>query len=58
MRYEVLEEADAWVVRSEGCELARYRQQDEALNDVASRLREADASVASSVSVRYATRAA
>lgn len=58
MRYEVVEEIGEWVVLSEGCELARYADQDRALSDVADRLREADASVASSLSVRYKTRAA
>ncbi len=57
MRYEVIEESDDWVVAREGCELARYGDQDTALNDVAARLREADASEPASLSVRYKTRA-
>lgn len=53
MRFEVVEEADEWVVRSEGCELARFADQDTALHDVADRLRNADASGPSGISVRY-----
>ncbi|HEX7947859.1 MAG TPA: hypothetical protein VF495_24550 [Phenylobacterium sp.] len=56
MRYEVIEESDDWVVASEGQELARYGDQDTALNDVATRLKEADASSPASLSVRYKTR--
>jgi hypothetical protein len=58
MRYEVVEDADDWVVRSEGAELARYGDQDSALHDVAERLREADASAPASISVRYRSRVA
>ncbi|MDZ4374820.1 MAG: hypothetical protein U1C74_25860 [Phenylobacterium sp.] len=57
MRYEVVEDADEWIVRSEGFELARYGDQDAALHDVADRLREADASAPASISVRYRSRA-
>lgn len=58
MRYEVIEESDDWVVASDGCELARYSDQDTALSDVAARLKDADASVPASLSVRYKTRTA
>ena len=44
MRYEVVEERDEWIVRREGCELARFRDQEQALNDVTRRLRAASAS--------------
>lgn len=56
MRYEVVEERDEWVVRSEGCELARFRDQDSALGDVAQRLRSADPDAPSRLSVRYERR--
>jgi hypothetical protein len=56
MRYEVVEDTGEWIVRSDGCELARYADQDTALNDVAERLREADASAPASLSVRYQSR--
>lgn len=58
MHFEVVEEADAWVVRSEGRELGRFSDQEQALHDVADRLREADASAPAGLSVRYQTRAA
>ena len=35
MRFEVVQEEDAWIVRSEGLELARFDDQDTALIDVA-----------------------
>lgn len=57
MRFEVVEDADEWIVRSEGCELGRFADQDTALHDVAERLREADASEPSALSVRYQNRA-
>ncbi|MBU1375604.1 MAG: hypothetical protein KKE02_22930 [Alphaproteobacteria bacterium] len=56
MRFEVVEEADEWIVRSEGCELGRYADQDAALHDVAERLREADASAPAALSMRYQSR--
>lgn len=57
MRYEVVEDTGEWIVRSEGCELARYADQDAALHDVADRLRDADASTPASLSVRYQPKA-
>lgn len=59
MRFEVVEVTDGWVVRSsDGCELARYADQDTALHDVADRLSKADASEPASLSVRYQARTA
>lgn len=58
MRYEVVEEDEAWIVRSEGCELARFERQTEALNDVAARLRDADTSEPSALTVHYLARSA
>lgn len=57
MRFEVVEEADEWIVRSEAGELARYDDQEAALHDVADRLRNADAGQPASLSVRYRSRA-
>ncbi len=57
MRYEVVEEAGEWIVRREGRELGRFADQDEALHDVASRMRDADASTPASLSVRYQSKA-
>ena len=57
MRFEVVEEADEWIVRSEGCELARYGDQDAALHDVADRLREADSGAPAGLSMRYRSKA-
>jgi hypothetical protein len=56
MRYEVVEDAGEWIVRSEGRELARYADQDTALHDVADRLRGSDGSRPASLSVRYQQR--
>jgi hypothetical protein len=53
MRFEVVEEADAWIVRSEGCELARFGDQEAALSDVADRLRAADSREPAALSVRF-----
>jgi hypothetical protein len=39
MNYEVLEEGGEWVVTRDGEEVARFPQQDDALADVAQRLR-------------------
>ena len=55
MKFEVIESTDEWVVRSHGEEVARYRTQDEALNDVAERLRAAPAGGVS-VALRYGRR--
>ena len=40
MKYEVVEFAGAWVVQRDGVEVARFAQQDDALADVAERLRD------------------
>ncbi len=53
MRFEVVQEEDAWIVRSEGLELARFDDQDTALSDVADRLRGADGATPVSLAVRY-----
>ncbi|MFZ5720670.1 MAG: hypothetical protein ACOY5Y_14530 [Pseudomonadota bacterium] len=59
MRYEVVEVTGGWIVRSgDGCELARFPDQDTALQDVADRLSNADASEPASLSVRYQARTA
>ena len=58
MRYEVVEDTGEWIVRSDGCELARYPDQDAALHDVADRLRNADSSTPASLSVRYQAKSA
>jgi len=56
MKFEVVESAGEWIVRCEGQEVARFAAQEEALNDVAARLREADASQPASLSMRYQRR--
>jgi|JI7StandDraft_1071085.scaffolds.fasta_scaffold2183910_1 hypothetical protein len=58
MRFEVVEVGDEWIVRGEDIELARFSDQESALNDVALRLRDADASVPAALRVRYKGRAA
>jgi len=57
MRFEVVESSGEWIVQREGVELARYGEQDAALNDIAERLRDAGADGGSvSLSVRYQSR--
>jgi hypothetical protein len=59
MRYEIIEDQNDWVVAQDGCELARFADQDTALHDVAARLKAAEAGEsAASLSVRYRTRTA
>lgn len=58
MRYEVVEEEGEWIVLSDGRELARFRDQDAALSDVAQRLRAASTDGSARLSVRYARRSA
>lgn len=57
MKFEVVEAGGEWIVSREGQELARFPGQDEALNDVASRLREADTEQSATLSMRYERRA-
>ena len=57
MKFEVVEAGGEWIVSREGQELARFTGQDEALNDVAGRLREADAEQSATLSMRYERRA-
>lgn len=57
MKFEVVEAAGEWVVSRDGQELARFAAQDEALNDVAVRLRDADAGQPATLSMRYERRA-
>ena len=57
MKYEVIQAADEWIVQSEGAELARFAEQDQALEHVAARLREAEPGEdAVSLRVRYEAR--
>jgi hypothetical protein len=53
MRYEVVEDADEWIVRGEGRELARFADQEGALSDVADRLRAGDSTATARLSVRF-----
>lgn len=58
MHYEIVEASDGWVVLDEDRELARFLNQGAALADVAERLGDADASLMSSLSIRYRVRVA
>lgn len=58
MRYEVIEQGGAWIVRHAGEEVARFEQQVLALDEVARRLREVGGEGAASLSVRYQARSA
>jgi hypothetical protein len=57
MKYEVIETGGEWIVQSEGVEVARFAEQSAALDDVASRLRDArPGEDAVSLRVRYQAR--
>jgi hypothetical protein len=57
MKYEVLEDGGEWIVQRDGVEVARFSQQDDALADVAERLREKSSDVGSySLTMRYQPR--
>lgn len=42
MKFEVVESTGEWIVRHRNVEVARFSQQDSALNEVSRRLREAE----------------
>lgn len=57
MKFEVVEDPEAWIVCGDGEELARFREQDQALADAAGRLRECPPGErAYSFAVRYRPR--
>ena len=58
MHYEIVDDADGWIVLGEGQRLARFGDQAAALKDVTQRLGKVDASISSSLSIRYRARVA
>jgi hypothetical protein len=57
MKYEVIENAGDWIVQHQGVEVARFPEQNQALNEVARRLGEGEVGEAgASFSVRYQAR--
>jgi hypothetical protein len=57
MKFEVVEVSGGWIVRRDGVEVARHAQQDDALADVAERLRrEGDDELSYSLTMRYSAR--
>jgi hypothetical protein len=57
LQYEVIEQAGDWIVHHNGAEVARFPEQDLALNDVARRLSQAEVGDAgASLAVRYQAR--
>jgi hypothetical protein len=58
MKFEVIENDGEWIVRREGCEVARFGAQDEALSHVAAQLRAAEGDGPASLAMRYARRSA
>ena len=57
MKYEVIETSGEWIVQREGEEVARFSEQSEALDHVASRLRDVTPGEnAVSLRVRYQAR--
>jgi hypothetical protein len=60
MKFEVVEDGSAWIVRRDGAEIARHREQEQALADIAKRLvdaREGDPGLSYSLAMRYQARA-
>ena len=59
MNFEVIEQAGDWIVQHDGVEVARYPEQDLALNDVSRRLSQGEVGDAgASLEVRYQARRA
>ena len=57
MKFEVVEQGGAWIVRRDGVELARFAEQQRALSEVSERLRGVrGADDAVSLAVRYEAR--
>ena len=56
MKYEVIQTGGEWVVQTEGQEVARFAEQSDALEHVASRLREGDPGAQASLRMRYQAR--
>jgi hypothetical protein len=60
MKFEVVEDDGGWIVRRNGVEVARHREQEEALADIAERLRgdrQDDLDLSYSLTMRYQARA-
>jgi hypothetical protein len=60
MKFEVVEDDGGWIVRRDGVDVARHREQEQALADIAERLRadrHADPDVSYSLTMRYQARA-
>jgi hypothetical protein len=59
MKFEVVESDGDWIVRRDGVELARLGDQEEALNDIAERLRNdgGEGELSYSLTMRYQARA-
>lgn len=56
MKFEVAEQDGAWVVRRNGAELARFADQQSAMNDVSERLGGLSAENSVSLKMRYQAR--
>jgi hypothetical protein len=57
MKFEVVQQGGAWIVRRNGIEVGRYAEQAYALSDVSERLREVEpAEGAVSLAMRYEAR--
>ena len=59
MKFEVLEDDGGWIVLQDGVEVARHSEQEQALGDVAERLRgdtASDPDLSYSLTMRYLAR--
>ena len=57
MKFEVVQQGGAWIVRRDGVEVGRYAEQAYALSDVSERLRDLEpAEGAVSLAMRYEAR--
>ncbi len=58
MKFEIVERADEWIVQTDGEETARFSSREDALSDVAERLRETRVGETASLTVRFASKTA
>ncbi len=57
MKFEIVEDSGSWIVLRDGEEVARFLEQDHALADIASRLREeGEVDASFSLAMRYQVR--
>lgn len=57
MKFEIVEDTEAWIVLCDGREVARFLEQDQALADIATRLKaQPEVDACFSLAMRYKVR--